>query len=90
MSSRTSNPRRHWPRPTSSILHWRAPGPDRHEEKLAHHTGGIAEQRRKFRKRMRIDFARGHTGGRELLHGQSISFRSGRAALKHARLTITR
>jgi hypothetical protein len=72
------------------LFYWTAAAPDRHEKKLAHHAGGIAEQREKFRKLLCTNFARGHTGGRELLHGKSISFRSGRTALEHTRLTFTR
>ena len=41
---------RHSPSLNLFILGPRLTAPDRHEEKLAHHAGGIAEQREKVRK----------------------------------------
>ena len=40
---------RHSPSLNLFILGLRLTAPDRHEEKLAHHAGGIAEQREKVR-----------------------------------------
>ena len=46
---------RHSPSLNLFILGLRLTAPDRHEEKLAHHAGGIAEQREKVRKLLAFD-----------------------------------
>src|SRR5262249_56364957 len=72
------------------MLYRQFTSPDRHKEKLAHHTRRIAEQREKVRKLARSDLARGHTGARQLLHCQPIGFGNRRTALEHARLPFAR
>src|SRR5262249_60398208 len=68
------------------MLYRQFTSPDRHKEKLAHHTRRIAEQREKVRKLARSDLARGHTGARQLFHRQPIGFSGRRTAFEHARL----